>query len=109
AQGPSFSFGAGSNDTYEGSASFGMSSADAWLSVSASYLETGGFDSCSGAPFPPGGGCFTIEPDRDAFDSTSGSLRVGYRLSDRADIEATALYATGTTEFDGFTNETDFT
>src|SRR5690606_6584341 len=28
---------------------------------------------------------------------------------DRADIEATALYATGTTEFDGFTNETDFT
>ncbi|HEX7011119.1 MAG TPA: TonB-dependent receptor [Steroidobacteraceae bacterium] len=108
AQGPSFSVGAGSNETYEGSASFGMSSPDAWLSVSASYLETEGFNSCSGAPFPPGGGCFTIEPDRDAFDSTSGSLRAGYRLSDRADFEATALYAKGTTEFDGFTNEADF-
>lgn len=109
ADGLSFNLGAGSNDTYKGGASFGASTDQAWLSASASHLRSAGYNSCTGAPFPPGGGCFTYEPDDDAYDNTSGSLRAGYRLGERAEVEATAMLASGTTQFDGgFANESEF-
>lgn len=109
AQGVSFSAGAGSNDAYNTSASFGASSQRAWVSVSGNHLQSGGFNSCDGAPFPPGGGCFTYEPDRDGFDNTSGVVRAGYGWGSFADIEGSALYATGLNEYDGsFANETEF-
>lgn len=108
AQGLAFDAGAGSNDTYDAGASFGMSSESAWISASANRLQTEGFNACSGSLSPPGG-CFTNEPDRDGYDNTSASVRAGYRWGERAQIEATALHASGNTEFDGgFTNETDF-
>jgi len=114
AQGPAFSIGTGSHDTYKASASFGASSERAWFSLSGNRIQSEGYNSCNGAPFvpggSPGGGCFTYEPDRDGYDNTSGALRAGYGWGDRARIEASALYATGTTEFDGsFSNETEFT
>lgn len=105
---PSLSVGYGSHETSSVTGSFGLASDAAWLSASSSHLESEGYNSCSGAPFPPGGGCFTYEPDADAYRSASGSLRAGYRWS-RAEIEASALYAQGTTEYDGsFANENDF-
>ena len=108
ASAPSMSVGFGSDDTSSLSGSFGASSQSAWISVGSNYLESEGFNSCTGAPFPPGGGCFTNEPDADAYRNTSGSLRAGYRWA-RAEVEATALYAAGTTEYDGsFANENDF-
>ncbi len=104
---PSFSAGVGSNETSTASASFGSSSDNAWVSLAANQVRSEGYNSCAGSP--EGGGCFTNEPDRDGYDNTSGSLRAGYRWT-RAEIETTALYATGTTEYDSsFTNETDFT
>jgi len=109
AQGPSFSVGAGSHETFDATASFGASSERAWFSLSGSRLQSAGYNSCTGAPFPPGGGCFTYEPDRDGYDNTSGTARAGYRWGERAEIEASALYAAGNSEFDGtFTNETDY-
>jgi vitamin B12 transporter len=104
---PSISVGFGSNETSNASAGFGASSDSAWFSVSANQVRSEGFNSCSGSPL--GGGCFTYEPDRDGYDNRSGSLRGGYRWQ-RADIEASMLYATGTSEYDStFSNETDFT
>jgi vitamin B12 transporter len=103
---PSFSAGFGSNETSTAGASFGGSSTNGWVSLAANHVRTEGFNSCAGSP--NGGGCFTDEPDRDGYDNTSGSVRAGYRWS-RTEIETTALYATGTTEYDSsFTNETDF-
>jgi vitamin B12 transporter len=108
ADSPSVSVGFGSHETSSVAGSFGIASDAAWLSVASSHLESEGFNSCTGAPFPPGGGCFTYEPDADAYRNTSGSLRTGYRWT-RAEIEASALYASGTTEYDGsFANENDF-
>ena len=105
---PSVSIGTGSHETRSVSGSFGLASDAAWLSLASNHLESEGFNSCTGAPFPPGGGCFTYEPDADAYRNTSGSLRTGYRWA-RAEVEATALYASGTTEYDGsFANENDF-
>jgi vitamin B12 transporter len=110
AQGAAVNAGAGSDDTYDVGASFGADSGAAWISASANHLQSDGFNSCNGAPFPPGGGCFTYEPDRDGFDNTSGALRAGYEWGSFASIEASALYATGTNEYDGdFGNETEFT
>jgi vitamin B12 transporter len=107
--GPAFSVGGGSHGTYDTTASFGMKSDRAWFSVAANRVQTEGYNACDGVPFPPGGGCFTYEPDNDGYDNTSGTMRAGYRWGDRAQVEATALYASGTTEFDGsFANETDF-
>jgi vitamin B12 transporter len=108
ASAPSMSLGYGSHGTSSVSGNFGAASESAWISLGSNYLESDGFNSCSGAPFPPGGGCFTDEPDADAYRNTSGSLRTGYRWT-RAEVEATALYAAGTTEYDGsFANENDF-
>lgn len=105
---PSFSVGAGSHETYTASASFGLANDTTWLTASGNRIASEGYNSCAGAPFPPGGGCFTDEPDRDGYENTSGTLRIGHRWR-AGEVEATALYATGTNEYDGtFANETDF-
>lgn len=104
--GLSFNVGAGSNETSTASASFGTSSEQSWFSIAGNRIASGGYNSCAGSP--SGGGCFTHEPDRDGYENTSGTVRAGRRWS-RAEIETTALYATGRTEYDGtFANETDF-
>lgn len=107
AEGPSVSMGGGSHETYNATASFGMRGEDAWLSIGGNYIETQGFNSCR-ASFE--GGCFTDEPDDDGYRNASGSMRAGYRWGERAEIEASALRASGMTEYDGsFANETEFT
>ncbi|MBB6094875.1 vitamin B12 transporter [Povalibacter uvarum] len=106
ASGPAFSLGGGSHETYNASGSFGARGEHAWVSVTGNYIESQGFNSCR-ASFA--GGCFTDEPDEDGYRNASGSLRAGYSWDDTAEIEATALYASGHTEYDGdFGNETDF-
>ncbi|MFO7304711.1 MAG: TonB-dependent receptor [Gammaproteobacteria bacterium] len=105
---PSFNVGVGSHETYTAYASFGFATDRSWLSVAGNRISSEGYNSCAGAPFPPGGGCFTHEPDRDGYENTSGTVRIGHRWH-AAELEATALYATGTSEYDGtFANETDF-
>ncbi|HEU4602927.1 MAG TPA: TonB-dependent receptor [Steroidobacteraceae bacterium] len=111
--GSSVTAGGGSNSTYKTGGSLGLGTDHSWFNVSANRVQTEGYNSCDGAPLNPdftgGGGCFTHEPDRDGYHNNSASLRTGYSW-ENASIEANALYATGTTEFDGsFTNETDFT
>lgn len=110
-QGPSISVGGGSHDTYNATAGFGLDNDNAWFSVTGNYTESDGFNSCRnsrvGAFFT--GGCFTDEPDADGYRNASGSLRAGYRWGEKADIEASTLYASGNSEYDGsFANETDF-
>ncbi len=106
ANGPAVSIGSGTHATHNASASFGLNSDNAWLSVAGSYLESEGFNSCR-ASFT--GGCFTDEPDADGYRNASGSARAGYRWGTTADIEANVLYASGSSEYDGdFGNETDF-
>ncbi|MFL6576019.1 MAG: TonB-dependent vitamin B12 receptor [Povalibacter sp.] len=108
---PSITVGGGSHETRNTSASFGLKGENSWLSVAGSYIESDGFNACrdsfNGAFFT--GGCFTDEPDADGFRNASGSVRAGYRWGERADVEATALYASGRSEYDGdFGNQTDF-
>lgn len=106
---PSFSAGGGSHTTYK--LSGGVSGGDerGWYNVSASHLDTRGFNACNGLPFPPGGGCFTSEPDDDGYRNSAGSARAGYRFENGVELEGHLLHAEGKNEFDGsFVNQSDF-
>ena len=105
---PFFSVGGGSDSTYN--TSFGLSGGGdhGWFNLSANGVDTEGFNSCTGKPFPGGSGCFTIEPDKDGYREASGSLRAGYRFENGLEVDVRALRAVGEIKFDGdFINESE--
>lgn len=108
---PHFSAGFGTHDTKE--TSFGVSGGDAstWYSLSAGYTQTNGFNACYGKRFPNGFGCYTVEPDKDAYRNTHSSIRAGHRFGESTDVEFFSLYSEGESEFDGSEfsgNQADF-
>lgn len=101
--------GYGSHDTRRLSAGLDAQSRRLWISAHLADFASDGINACAGLPFPPGGGCFTAEPDRDGYDNQSVSLRTGWLVSDGTELEARFLHADGETEFDGsFTNNARF-
>ncbi len=109
---PRLSLGGGSHGTQDYSAGLSGGGERGWFNVGASHLETQGFNSCDGLPFPPGGGCFVSEPDHDGYRNTGLSARAGYRLSDTLRAEAHYLRGEGENEYDGSvfsSNSSDFT
>jgi len=72
----------------------------AWFNLSGDFAQTDGFNACYGqiAPFA---GCGVFEPDRDAATQLGGSARLGYRFSERAEIDLSYLGANTTADFDG--------
>jgi vitamin B12 transporter len=78
-------------------------------SVSASYLDSDGYPNCRGIPYPPGGGCYVLDPTPDGYQNASGSARLRYDLTDEADVEASVLHAQGGTRYAGLvSNHEDF-
>ncbi len=107
---PFFSIGGGSNQTYNASAGISGGGERGWFNLSASGVNTEGFNACNGKTSPGGAGCFTIEPDEDGYNNRSGSLRAGYRFENGLEVDAHALRVRGDTEYDGgFTNEAEST
>ena len=104
-----FAAGGGSNDTRRVSAGIGRSDDRSHFQVGASLLETDGTNACQGFGFPVFVGCFTDEPDADAYRNTSGSIRAGVTLGSATEIDAFALLSQGRVEYDGsFGNVADF-
>ncbi len=105
---PFFNIGGGSYQTYSASAGVSGGGERGWFSVSASGIDTEGFNACNGKPSPDGAGCFTTEPDKDGYRNLSGSLRAGYRFDNGLEMDVHALRANGKSEFDGgFVNESE--
>ncbi len=105
---PSLRLTGGSNGTRQGAAAVGFGDDALWVDLQASHLQTDGIDSCRGLPFPPGGGCFISEPDRDPYRSTSGNLRAGWRPSPSIEVQGFLQRTEGRGKFDGsFVNESD--
>jgi vitamin B12 transporter len=105
---PFFSIGGGSYQTYKASAGVSGGGERGWYSLSASSIDTGGFNACDGKPSPGGAGCFTTEPDKDGYRNLSGSLRAGYRFDGGIEVGVHALRANGDTAFDGgFVNQSE--
>jgi vitamin B12 transporter len=97
----------GSNGTTQVALSAGLGDATGWLDLQASHLRTDGVNACLGRPFPPGGGCFTDEPDRDPYRNGSVNLRAGTRLGSH-ELEAFVQRSEARIAFDSsFLNESD--
>ncbi|MBL4621229.1 MAG: TonB-dependent receptor, partial [Immundisolibacteraceae bacterium] len=94
---------AGSHNFTGSSFSYGDRVGNTWFSVSAEVQDTDGINVCDG-------GCFTVEPDRDAYDRKSGSFRIGHQFSKRLKAEFHANQATGDTEADSafVSNNTEY-
>ena len=105
---PSLRLTGGSHGTLQGGAALGFGGERAWVDLQASHLETDGIDACRGLPFPPGGGCFTSEPDRDPYRNSSVNLRTGLQLTPTLDAQAFVQRTEGRASYDGsFVNQSE--
>jgi vitamin B12 transporter len=96
---PTVSLGAGSFSTRRASAGLSEGDRNFWFNLSASYLDSGGFNVRDRTP---------LEPDADGYDNTAISFRAGRRLANGVEAELHLLRSDGFTEFDGgFVNEAD--
>ncbi|UXI66534.1 TonB-dependent vitamin B12 receptor [Tahibacter amnicola] len=106
---PHFSVGYGSENSREAAAGLSLAGDQGWFAANAAYSDTDGFNACNGKPFPGGAGCFTYEPDNDAYRNVSGALRGGWRFSEAVEAEANILRTEGHNYFDGtFVNESQY-
>ncbi|MDQ3564477.1 MAG: TonB-dependent vitamin B12 receptor [Pseudomonadota bacterium] len=96
---PQFSAGGGSHGTYKIAGGLSGGGDRGWFNLSASRLDTAGFNSCSSTIAQPGG-CFTFEPDDDGYTNNAGSARIGYRFENGLEVDAHLLHAEGENEFD---------
>jgi vitamin B12 transporter len=100
--------GGGRYDTLEAGADISGSTGNGWYSARLTRRQTNGFDARQptvefGSPVD--------DPDRDGYDNTSASLRLGHRFANHTEIEFHGLHAAGSTEYDTSTpsaNEDDF-
>jgi vitamin B12 transporter len=102
------SVGGGRYDSREITADASGSRNNSWYSVRLAREETDGFDARE-----PTVEFFSLidEPDKDGYDNTSGTLRLGHRFGDGTELEFHGLHATGNTEYDSsepYANEDDF-
>lgn len=90
--------GAGSFDTFKTAGNVSGKWQNSWYSLGASHLNSQGIDATSTG----------FETDRDGYYNTGLNARIGHRFDNNAEIEAFFMRAFGKTEFDGYTNKTDF-
>ncbi len=108
---PEFSLSYGSHNTQNTQLGFSVANAKSWFNISANRSKTDGFNACDGRSGTLFIGCFTTEPDDDAYRNTSLSLRAGHQFNKDTTIEVFSLSNQGETEFDGSIfsgNQTDF-
>lgn len=105
---PYFNIGVGSYRSYNASVGVTGGGERGWFNLSASGIDTEGFNACNGKPSPGGAGCFTIEPDKDGYNNLSGNLRAGYRFENGFEVDTHVLRVIGENNYDGgFVNEAE--
>lgn len=95
----SLSLTSGSRHSFEGSATGGFGSPDAWLNLGASGLTTRGINVKDGGSSP--------EPDRDGYTRSTVNVRGGGRIGETLGYDVQALHTEGRNEYDGNPNVTD--
>ena len=96
--------GGGSYDTLKTSGSISGKWNNSWYSLSASHINTQGFDARK-----PTTGFFGVDqPDRDGYYNTGLNARLGHHFENNAEIEAFYMRTEGKTDFDGFQTELEF-
>jgi vitamin B12 transporter len=106
---PEFVAGSGSAATQRLGAGFSGGGDRFDWRVGVSALQSDGTNACEGYGAPRYVGCFTDEPDRDAYRNRSASLHGGYTFGAGTRLDATLLEARGRVQYDGsFANEARF-
>jgi len=96
--------GGGTYDTLQTSGSISGRWNNSWYSLSASHINTQGFDARQ-----PTTGIFGInQPDKDGYYNTGLNARIGHTFENNTEIEAFFTRSEGRTDFDGFTNKLEF-
>ncbi|WP_305910048.1 TonB-dependent receptor [Methylomarinum sp. Ch1-1] len=96
--------GGGNYATLETSGSISGKWRNAWYSLSASHINTQGFDARK-----PTTGFFAIDhPDDDGYYNTGLNAKLGYRFDNNAEVEAFYMRSEGRTDFDGTPDKTEF-
>jgi len=98
---PSFSVTTGSNNLLRGQAGLSGGGEHAWYNLGVGAQYTRGINACrigAGVVFA---GCFTDEPDRDAYRNKNLSASGGYRWDSGAQLTGTWLRSLGEIHFDG--------
>jgi vitamin B12 transporter len=98
---PSFSLTTGSNNLLRGQAGLSGGSEHAWYNLAVGAQYTRGINSCRIGAGEVFAGCYTDEPDRDAYRNQNLSANGGYRWSNGAQLTGTWLRSLGEIHFDG--------
>lgn len=101
---PQASVSVGSDGFHRESLGFGGRGERGWGSLVLAHEETDGFDACRGFGAPLFVGCFADEPDRDGYRNDSATLRGGFALGERGEVEAHAMAVDARVDYDGFYN-----
>lgn len=97
---PRASLGAGTYGTASGSLGLSGGGGHGWWNLEGSLEQTDGFNACAGQP-EPFAGCGVYEPDADGYQNRSVSVRAGYALQERAQIDVRLLRTDNDLDFDG--------
>jgi len=98
---PSFSVTTGSNKLLRGQAGLSGGSEHAWYNLGVGAQYTRGINACRIGAGTVFAGCFTDEPDRDAYRNKNLSANGGYRWDNGAELTGTWLRSLGEIHFDG--------
>jgi vitamin B12 transporter len=98
---PSFSVTTGSNNLLRGQAGLSGGSEHAWYNLGVGAQYTRGINACRIGAAEAFAGCFTDEPDRDAYRNKNLSTSGGYRWDNGAELTGTWLRSLGEIHFDG--------
>ena len=98
---PSFSVTTGSNSLLRGQAGLSGGSEHAWYNLGVGAQYTRGINACRIGAGTVFAGCFTDEPDRDAYRNKNLSASGGYRWDSGAELTGTWLRSLGEIHFDG--------
>ncbi len=98
--------GLGSYNTSELNASLQAGNQQTEYALGIGFLESEGYNNCEGSL---SGGCFTIEPDKDAYRKQHFNARIKHKVNQDLSVGAQWLRVQGESEYDSsFQNQGDF-
>ncbi|KJV36590.1 TonB-dependent receptor domain-containing protein [Luteibacter yeojuensis] len=98
---PSISLTGGSNSYTAGQVGISGGTTHGWYNASLGGQYTAGINACRDGAGDVFKGCFTNEPDHDAYRTYNGALSGGYRWDNGTELTGSWLRSKGTIEYDG--------
>jgi vitamin B12 transporter len=98
---PTVSVGTGSHGYTQGQVGVSGGTTHGWYNASLGGQYTAGINACRIGAAQASKGCFTDEPDDDAYRTYNGALAGGYRWDDGTELTGTWMRSKGTIEYDG--------